>query len=303
MKDINAESRYNACDRLIASAFTGNLVWVDFEINLLLKKIMYETTDKKRGTMEFRPERLPKLLETMDSILQRYLQEKGSVDTRVFSNLVSYITLARYEAETRAGSYQGTFILPDEVLKKMPDGAVYLEVAMGSGDNLRRIEELKKPRVIIGTDFSAGMVLRAIHKFPDTNSIFFRADAQNLPVIPGSIDVAMLCNAMDRVPDTKRALMELEKTVAPEGYVILAQCMPFQNEKVVPGGKNRVYVPQKKRVESVEEAADFIQLRNLQVIKGVEWNLTTLADGKETMSVDVAIGQVPTQRKRGRFTG
>ncbi len=269
---------------LINAAYVGNIGVADGVIQAVIERY----SDGR----QLEEKVVPKLIALFDKVAQTYVGTlNGSENKQLGPNFLSYVTLARYEAETRAGSYQGAFVLPDQVLALLPNQAVYFEAAMGPGSNLRRIKEINNPSGIIGMDFSSGMVRRAIAEFSKNNSIFLRGDAQSIPVKSNLADVAIMCNAMDRIPRTRAALEQLVRTVKLGGYVVLAQCMPFQNEKIVAGGTELVYVPEDQRFESVEAAADAIELRDQRLFKGLEWNISTIADGNETLSVDVIVGR------------
>jgi len=265
---------------LINSAYFENIRGADKVIQRIVGINMNQRNKEQREALV--PQLLGDLILVYEKNAKLLPEEK-----RPF--LLSFITLFRYELETVAGSYNGNFIVPDSILKKLPKGE-YLEIAMGTGDNLKKVAKSGKSTSITGLDFSRGMVSRAMELF-DSNSLLFRADAQSLPLIDEQYDVVMMFNALDRIPKTKQALEEVNRVLKYNGSFVVGNCIPLQNEKMVEGGFTLTYVPEKYRIESMEEAIENAGC-NIQCIqKNLEWRVKTIEDGDEKLFVDVAIGK------------
>lgn len=245
-----------------------------------IKKIWQEKT---KGIIL--PSTVPDIVGVFEQVYRQY-SELLPKEKR--PSLNSIVTLARYAGEVGAGSYIGSFVLPEEVLKELPAGARYLEVAMGPGDNVRAVTERLNPEIVIGCDFSEEMVSKAIANALE-QEVYLRADAQNLPFTKESFDVGIITNALDRIPKTKQALEELANASGEK--IVVAQCMPFQNSKMVEGDFEIVYVPEDQAVQSIEEAIEKAGFKLNKVFGPVSWEITTIMDGPETLDVMVGIGE------------
>jgi ubiquinone/menaquinone biosynthesis C-methylase UbiE len=231
-------------------------------------------------------EDVPPLVKVLDSVVRTNL-ELLSKDAQ--PRFLSFMTLARYEAEVIAGGYQGSFILPDDLIQQLPSEGTYLSIAMGPGDNLRRMKELLSNSSFVGVDISEEMVRRAIDE--DPSGIYGMADAQQLPFKYGAFDGVVMLNAIDRIPNPREALCEIARIVKPNGTVILGNCDPLQYEKEVAGGITLTYVPKENRIGSMEEALQVAGCELQETRSGLEWNINTIEDGNETLSVNLAVGK------------
>lgn len=159
---------------------------------------------------------------------------------------------------------------------------------MGSGENLKKVYDAKKPKELAGMDFCPRMVARAKTKF-NGNVDLRVADAASLPFENEYFDVTMCFNALDRIPKTKKALNEISRVTRNRGTLILGQCIPFQNEKVTVDGTKIIYVPKDQRIESIDEIGEIQGFSLQKIYRAILWPITTIEDGYEELKVDVGI--------------
>jgi len=210
-------------------------------------------------------------------------------DDEVKAAFQSLVTLARYELEVAAGSYVGSFVLPGAIVEQLPEGR-YLEIAIGPGDNLKALAAAKQESTFEGLDISSRMVERARQNLGDTAAIQ-RGNAMSLQYPNASFDVLVMLNALDRIPNPQVALQEASRVLKQSGTFVVGNCMPLQNTKEVEGGVNIIYVPEGRQVNTMDEAVEKAGCTLDQVVRGIEWNITTIEDGQEILFVDVAVGK------------
>lgn len=232
--------------------------------------------------------------EELKKYLDRFNKVLGKIqisDEQTLAKVLSAVGAFRYECENLSLSYQGTFEIPRMVQTELPNTGVYLEIGMGPGENIIKIAQAKYLEYVIGCDISSSMVYRATKAY--STGKFFVGDAQQLPISEETIDVAIICNALDRIPTARSTIAKISKLIKPNGYLVVAQCNPFQNEYADPeNGLRFVYVPKKERLESVDEAVEAAELKKVyRNDRPFEWNIMTLLYGQEKLDVNVAIGQ------------
>ena len=273
---------------LLPESSVLDLVTAASEVNGFKKadEIVQKVVNEVNGNCA---EMLPDVVDAFQNVYKLYspfLNDEGK------SLLLSYVTLLRYELEVAAGGYQGTFTLPDEVIDRLPEG-LYLEVAMGPGDNIAKMYNRKERSTFFGNDISCGMVERARATLGDKARVQ-RLDAASLsrtyPI--NSFDVVAILNALDRIPDARGALVQASSLLRPGGFLVVGNCIPLQNEKEI-GGVNVVYVPEGKRIESMEEALGVAGCSLEDSLQKIPWPIETIADGEEKLDVDVAVGRKP----------
>ncbi|PIZ51299.1 hypothetical protein COY27_04205 [Candidatus Woesearchaeota archaeon CG_4_10_14_0_2_um_filter_33_13] len=232
------------------------------------------------------PEDVPSLVKLLDRVVRKNV-DKLSSDAQ--SRFLSFMTLARYEAEVIAGSYQGAFIPPEDLITLLPAKGTYLSVATGPGDDIRKMKSLLPEATFIGVDISEEMVARALKE--DPNGIYGMADAQQLPFKYSLFDGVVMLNALDRIPNPRKALYEVSRVLKAGGTFIVGNCNPLQYEKEVSGGVTLTYVPLENRISSMEEALQVAGCKVLDTRFDLPWNIETIADGKEPLLVDLAVGR------------
>lgn len=95
-----------------------------------------------------------------------------------------------------------------------------LDLACGPGLYARRFARDGSGRSVVGLDLSWPMLRRGVatsRREGIENIAFARGDAQRLPLLDGSLDVASCCAAMHLFPDPGRVLEELHRVLRPGG--------------------------------------------------------------------------------------
>ena len=119
----------------------------------------------------------------------------------------------------------------------IPEGAAVLDVGCGSGlDPLIAARRTGPRGKVIGVDFSESMLARARSAAAEAgaeNVEFRLADAENLPVDTGSIDVALVNGIFNLNPAREAVFKELARVLRPGGAVCAAElilCEPIPPE-------------------------------------------------------------------------
>lgn len=106
-----------------------------------------------------------------------------------------------------------------DLVELLPGGdgpRTVLEVAAGTGSLLPRLVDVAGPSGrVVALDRSIGMLHRVRTPVPRV-----QADAQRLPVRPGSVDVAVAAFVLFLLPDAERAVREIARVMRPGGYLL-----------------------------------------------------------------------------------
>lgn len=103
-------------------------------------------------------------------------------------------------------------------IKILKDKTV-LDIGCGTGIIEGMLLEAKH---IIGLDISIEMIKIAKNKYKrDYVLSWINADAENLPIKSGSIDISLMITVMQNVPNPLNALREIERTLKIEGEAIV----------------------------------------------------------------------------------
>jgi SAM-dependent methyltransferase len=123
-------------------------------------------------------------------------------------------------AETAASPGWRTSVIPWDGTQIVAD------VGCGNGFDLRQLVPQGRCRHAIGLDLSAGM-LRSLEDLRQHGGLsLVQADAQQLPLPGGSVDVAMAMHMLYHVPDIPAAIGELRRITRPSGTVLASTNSP-----------------------------------------------------------------------------
>ena len=100
-----------------------------------------------------------------------------------------------------------------------PDGARWLDVGCGTGVLTQAVLDGCAPASVLGVDPSDGFVADARKRVADPRASFEVADAESLPVDPGSVDVVVGGLVLNFVPDPGRALASMRDAARSGGTV------------------------------------------------------------------------------------
>jgi len=82
-------------------------------------------------------------------------------------------------------------------------------------------------KLLLGCDLDRSKLLKAArNQFPDGGAAFIRADAENLPLKPGSFTVIVATEILEHVPDVPRCLSEL-KRLAPKRIILTVPALRY----------------------------------------------------------------------------
>ena len=113
------------------------------------------------------------------------------------------------------------------LLAEIPAGATVFDLGCGAGlDSLIAAERVGPQGRVIGLDFSEVMLGRARQGAAElgcANVEFFHADAEDLPIEDGCIDVALVNGLFNLNPDRAAIFRGLSQAVRPGGTVYAAE--------------------------------------------------------------------------------
>jgi ubiquinone/menaquinone biosynthesis C-methylase UbiE len=99
-----------------------------------------------------------------------------------------------------------------------------LDVGCGTGQLTARLRSELPDAVVVGCDFSRGMLARAAERSPDVGWV--QGDAGRLPFADASFDAVCCTEAFHWFPDPERALAEFLRVLAPGGRLRLEVINP-----------------------------------------------------------------------------
>jgi len=106
-------------------------------------------------------------------------------------------------------------------------GDIILDLGCGAGlDSLIAAERVGPNGRVIGVDFSEAMLARARQAVAETgadNAEFYQADAENLPIGDGIIDIALVNGIFNLNPKRDAIFLDLARVVRPGGTVYAAE--------------------------------------------------------------------------------
>jgi SAM-dependent methyltransferase len=119
-----------------------------------------------------------------------------------------------YDKRYERNPYAGVEHSLREFIGKQP-GLRILEVGCGTGHWLGVLQA--PARTLVGLDYSAGMLLKARTRLPET--ILIRGNAEYLPVQARSVDRVFCINALHHFPDKPAFLAEARRLLRPGGEI------------------------------------------------------------------------------------
>jgi SAM-dependent methyltransferase len=97
-----------------------------------------------------------------------------------------------------------------------------LDVGCGNGGYLKALHQRGHRGLVVGVDFSAGMLRSARSaQGAGASQPVVQGDAAALPFAAGSVDVGLAMHMLYHVPDRGRAVAELRRVVAPGGVALV----------------------------------------------------------------------------------
>lgn len=113
------------------------------------------------------------------------------------------------------------------VVAEIPEGATVLDLGCGAGlDTLIAARRAGPNGTIIGVDFSVSMLARARRAAEEVNicNVEFRqVDVEKLPLVDGSVDVALINGIFNLNPAREAIFRELARVIKPGGIAWAAE--------------------------------------------------------------------------------
>ena len=113
------------------------------------------------------------------------------------------------------------------IFAEIPQGATVLDLGCGAGlDSLIAARRVGPGGRVTGVDFSEAMLARARRAVTEAGFVnvgFYQADAENLPIRSGSIDVALVNGIFNLNPARQAIFRELARVLRQGGEVYAAE--------------------------------------------------------------------------------
>ncbi|NPA53909.1 MAG: class I SAM-dependent methyltransferase [Aquificae bacterium] len=107
----------------------------------------------------------------------------------------------------------------NELINNIPSGEWILDIGTGTGEIIKKINNIYPESKVIGLDLSMNMLKKAKEKTKESpNNVFIRASAVDLPFKDQTIDV-VLSSLTFRHLDTEKAVKEINRVLKKGGYV------------------------------------------------------------------------------------
>jgi demethylmenaquinone methyltransferase/2-methoxy-6-polyprenyl-1,4-benzoquinol methylase len=103
------------------------------------------------------------------------------------------------------------------VATRLAAGEVAVDVACGTGALTRELQALAPGAVVVGMDFSHGMLARA------GGARFAAADALALPLADASVDVVTIAFGLRNLPEPGQGLLEFHRVLRPGGRLVVCE--------------------------------------------------------------------------------
>jgi len=115
--------------------------------------------------------------------------------------------------------------LVDAVQLETKSATSILDVCCGTGSVILAFAERYPKALLVGYDFSQGMLRKAQEKNADTRAVFVEGDAAALPFSDNSFDVVSCSHALYELKGQARekAMWEMKRVIHPDGVVLLME--------------------------------------------------------------------------------
>jgi demethylmenaquinone methyltransferase / 2-methoxy-6-polyprenyl-1,4-benzoquinol methylase len=106
---------------------------------------------------------------------------------------------------------------------RLAAGEVAADVACGTGALTRALEAMAPGAVVVGLDFSQGMLARARSTPPEPPLRLAAGDALRLPLADASVDVVTIAFGLRNLPEPGRGLLEFRRVLRPGGRLVVCE--------------------------------------------------------------------------------
>jgi ubiquinone/menaquinone biosynthesis C-methylase UbiE len=153
-----------------------------------------------------------------------------------------------------------------------------LDVGCGTGILAARLSDEAGPELVVGCDFSAGMLEQA--RARSSSVAWVQGDASRLPLPGGTVDAVVSTQAFHFFPQAA-ALAEFRRVLAPGGYLVVGLVNPRSDSGSRLMGRlgarfvGAGYWPTRVEMKRQVEAAG-VQVRRQRPVGAVSWLVPTL---------------------------
>ncbi len=100
---------------------------------------------------------------------------------------------------------------------------VVADICCGTGDMVRMIASSARPKLVLGLDFSAGMLQAGRYSDAQTPVQLIRADGLRLPLVTASVDVITCAFGVRNFQDLPGGLREMRRVLRPGGRAVILE--------------------------------------------------------------------------------
>ncbi|XPV76971.1 MAG: ArsR/SmtB family transcription factor [Desulfovibrio sp.] len=150
----------------------------------------------------------------------------------------------------------GDLDLPGEILKRIPDSGVAVDLGCGPGDLLAELYKKNESYSLIGVDNAPKMLDVAGERFAGNSSISLRiGELTYLPLREAEADCAVVSMVLHHVADPAAVVSEAYRILRPSGKLIVAEFDDHTNESMrTRYGDRRLGIPADEMVHWLGEA-------------------------------------------------
>jgi len=147
------------------------------------------------------------------------------VARRKYYDLFSHFYDAFIRLHARGDEDDTRHFLVDAAQLETKPAPGILDVCCGTGSVIEAFAERYPEALLVGYDFSHGMLRKAQGKKADTRAVYVEGDASELPFSASSFDVVSCSHALYELKGQarERALWEMKRVTHPDGVVLLME--------------------------------------------------------------------------------
>jgi ubiquinone/menaquinone biosynthesis C-methylase UbiE len=144
---------------------------------------------------------------------------------RKYYDLFSYFYDAFIRLHARGDEDDTRHFVVDAAQLETKPAPSILDVCCGTGSVVLAFAEHCPDALLVGYDFSRGMLRKAQEKNAATSALFVEGDAAELPFSDNSFDVVTCSHALYELKGQARekALWEMKRVIHPEGVILLME--------------------------------------------------------------------------------
>jgi ubiquinone/menaquinone biosynthesis C-methylase UbiE len=144
---------------------------------------------------------------------------------RRYYDIFSHVYDAFIRLHSRGGEQDTRHFLVEAAKAEAGPGSPILDLCCGTGGVVLAFAETYPQALLVGCDFSRGMLQKARGKAMDKRALFVEADAAELPFADDTFDIITCSHALYELKGEARekALWEMKRVSRPGGCVLLME--------------------------------------------------------------------------------